>query len=358
MKTKKATADRTKPAAPIHENGQLWEELKKLDRDLRDASRLLGRREARYLTDLYYQIQEFRKASANQVRSQDEEPNRVLGWVFESMRRLEANVQKALGEFAASYNVGAWMQSLTGIGPVLSAGFLSHLDIRKAPTAGKFWRFAGLDSSVIWKGKEDCKAWLKQTYPDGNFIVADVARHWGREAGTLMRLASTKPNGDAKPLTLDSLAAALARRPWNADLKVLCFKFEDCAVKFQNNENDHYGKLYVRRKLYEQQRNDSGQLAEQAAAALEHKRYGKETEARGHYEAGHLPPAHIHSRAMRWTGKIFLSHLHHVMHVDFFGIEPPKPFALSKLGPTHTEFVPIPNWPWEGEGKRLTEMGE
>lgn len=280
----------------------MMELIRRLDRDLRDASRLLGRKEARYLTDRYYQIQEFRKASAYQVRSADAEPNRVLAWVFESMRRMEDNVKRSLGEFTGEYRVGAWLQSLTGIGPVLSAGFLSHLDVRKAPTAGHFWRFAGLDPTVAWgKGQ---------------------------------------------------------KRPWNARLKVLCFKAEDCFVKFCNHKNDHYGRLYLRRKEYEQARNDRGELADQARAALEKKNFGKETDARKHYEAGKLPPAHVHARAMRWTGKIFLSHLHHVMYVDYYGEEPPVPYAFEKCPGDHRHYVPIPNYPWDKPGKGLADMGE
>lgn len=279
------------------------EELTRLTRDLRDASRLLGRREARYLVDLYYAVQEFRKSAANQVRSAEEdEPNRVLEWVFESTRRLEENVKKSLGEFAASYRVGAWLQSITGIGPVLSAGFLTHLDVRKSKTAGGFNRFAGLDPTVRWEKGQ--------------------------------------------------------KRPWNARLKVLCFKAEDCFVKFCNHKDDHYGQLYVKRKEYETARNESGALADRAAAALQAKRLGKETEARKHYEAGRLPPAHIHARAMRWTGKIFLSHLHHVMYRDVFGADPPIPYVFAKCEGDHRHYIEIPNHPWEGDGKCLTEMGE
>ena len=283
-------------------NANVMEELHKLDRDLRDASRLLGRKESRYLTDLYYQVQEFRKASANQTRAAEDEPNRVLEWVYESMRRLEDNVKKALGEFAMSYRVGAWLNSLTGIGPVLSSGFMSHLDIRKAPTVGHFWRFAGLDPTVIWaKGQ---------------------------------------------------------KRPWNARLKVLCFKAEECFVKFQNHANDHYGQLYLKRKEYEQRRNDAGELKDQAEHKLATKNIGKDKDARKWYESGKLPPAHIHARAMRWTGKMFLSHLHHVMHVDYFGREPAVPYVFAKCQGDHRHLVPVPNWPFDGEGKGLAEMGD
>ncbi len=43
------------------------EPIERMGRDLRLSSRTLGEREARYLTDLYYQVQDYRKRGANQA---------------------------------------------------------------------------------------------------------------------------------------------------------------------------------------------------------------------------------------------------------------------------------------------------
>lgn len=335
------------------------EMLRKLDKDLRAASRLLGRKESRWLVDTYYAIQEFRKASANQVRSGEGEPNRMLSWVYDNMRRSEDNVKRALGEFAGAYRVGEWLQSLTGIGPVLSAGFLSHLDIRKAETAGHFWRFAGLDPTVQWLSKADCKAWLLEKWPGGEGLsVAESANHWGRNASSLHRIATTKADGTPVPLTAETLSRALARRPWNARLKTLVWKAETCFVKFQNHPNDYYGKLYVQRRAYEDAKNERGEYADRAREALEKKNFGKDTDAYKAYSAGRLPPAHLLARAMRWTGKIFLSHLHHVMYLDYHDREPPVPYVFVHCPGDHRHFIPIPNLPLPSGGKRLRDLGE
>lgn len=321
---------------PVTEvNEQQFEEIQRLTRDQAQASQMLERSEARFLVDQYYQIQEYRKASANQFRAVDgEEPNRVLDWIAESTRRLEDNIKKALGHFSSGYRVGNWLQAITGIGPVISAGLLTHLQInpwkciKRGPktnpkdrchsdepcseqcvrqpmrTAGHFWRFAGLDPTMKW------------------------------EKGQL--------------------------RPWNAKLKVLVWKAEDCFVKFQNHKNDYYGKLYVRRKEYEQKRNEAMELKEYAAEMLRLKNFGKETEARKWYEKGMLPPGHIHSRAMRWTGKMLLSHLHHVMYVDYFGEQPPVPYAFEKLpNQDHRHFIDLPNpFPGDFKGKNLKDLDD
>ena len=96
-----------------------------------------------------------------------------------------------------------------------------------------------------------------------------------------------------------------------------------------------YGQIYRERKEYEQARNERGELADQAAAVLEKKRIGKDTEARKHYEAGKLPPAHIHARAKRYAVKLFLAHYHEVGYVLLHGVKPPLPYPLAVLGHAH-----------------------
>lgn len=278
------------------------EPLARLDRDLRQAARLMGRREVRYLTDTYYQLQEFRKATANQVRSADAgEGKSVLHWAFDNMRRLEDDIKKALGEFSDEYRIGKWLQSICGIGPVISAGLLAHLDIRLANTCGHFWRFAGLDPTQKWEKKQ--------------------------------------------------------KRPWNADLKSLCaFKAGECFVKFQNNKNDFYGRIFRVRKDAEIERNGRGAFAEQAKAVLESRNIGKTTDAYKWYSQGMLPPAHLHARARRYAVKMFLSHVHHAMYVDYHDAPPPVPYAFEHSDGDHRHFVDLPNWPFEGGGKSLGEL--
>lgn len=279
-----------------------FEAIERLDADLKRAARLMGRRTVRALVDQYYQLQHVRITTANQRRSSESgEPDEVLEWMASNMRRLEANIKRALGEFSNEYTIGQWLQSIVGIGPVISAGLLAHLDIRGTKTASRFWRFAGLDPSVKWERKQ--------------------------------------------------------RRPWNAQLKTLVvYKAGESFIKWQNHPRDCYGKLYRERKALEIERSEAGQCAEQAAAVLAEKNFGRETEARKHYEAGHLPPAHLHARARRWTAKLFLSHIHHAMHVDYYGLEPPVPYCFEHTNGDHRHFRPLPNWPFAGTGKSLVEL--
>ena len=256
---------------------------------MREAAGGLGHREARFLVDAYYMLQGNRIEAANQLRAltESEEPNVVLAWLFDQQRLLENEIKKALGPYTDAHTVGVWAKSITGIGPVLSAGLLAHIDIEQAPTVGHIWRFAGLDPTVSWeKGK---------------------------------------------------------KRPWNASLKVLCWKIGESFVKVHSNESDIYGKVYVERKIQEETKNAAGDFADQAARALEQKKYSKSTDAYKAYAAGRLPQARIHARAKRYAVKLFLSHWHHVAYEDHFGEAPPKPYIIEHGG--HTHFVKPPNWP-------------
>lgn len=284
----------------VLETSETWEPLQRLDRDIREASRNMNRASVQFMVGLYYQVQRYRIMSAGQLRSQEDEPDRVLSWVFDSTRRLEEDIKKALGEFAQSYTAGAWMTSITGIGPVISSGLLAHLDITKAPTCCHFWSFAGLNPDDKWEKK--------------------------------------------------------TRRPWNAELKTLVsFKLGECFVKVQNKESDFYGKLYHARKEQEIARNESGAFAEQAALILSEKQFGKDTEARKWYEQGKLPPAHLHARARRVCVKLFLSHFHAVMFEDYWNKPAPRPYIFEH-GIGHIHYIPPPNWPMEERGKSLREL--
>jgi len=260
----------------------------RLTRDLKKAAALISDEEARFLVSMYYKAQDDRKRSRSQERelasAEVPKPNMVISWFAQQSELMEAEIQKALDAYTAAHPMGAWMRNITGIGPVLSAGLLAHIDIHKAPTASHIWRFAGLDPTVTWgKGQ---------------------------------------------------------RRPWNADLKTLCWKIGDSFMKQSFRDSCFYGKLYLERKEYEQRKNEAGDYAAQAAALVS--KVGKDTVAYSHYIHGKLPPAQILSRAKRWAVKIFLSHLQAEWYRRTFKEEPPKPFAIAILGHAHM-IEPEPN---------------
>ncbi len=252
--------------------------IEKLTKDLAKASMTLGPAETRFLVDSYYIMQEQRKRSANQVMALSEttEPHEVLVWFACQNRTLENQIKRALAKYAEGHPVGARMLSVVGIGPVITAGLLAHIDIKLAPTVGHIWRFAGLDPTSKWEKGE--------------------------------------------------------RRPWNAALKTLCWKIGESFVKNKGRENCFYGQLYDQRKAYEVEINARNGYADQAAAILKsHPSHKQKTI----YSEGKLPDGHIHARAKRYAVKLFLAHLHDVWYRHEYGEAPPLPYPIAHLGHAH-----------------------
>ncbi len=259
------------------------EPIERLKRDLKDSAAMLTRREVRYLVDTYYTVQRYRIAANNQARAiaEADEPVRLIAWVFGQMEVFEGQLKLALNHYAKHEptGMGAWAMETVGIGPVISSGLLAHIDISRVNTAGQIWRFAGLDPTVTWDKGE--------------------------------------------------------RRPWNADLKKLCFLIGESFVKVQNRDGDFYGHKYAERKKYEIERNERGDMAETAALTLASKNYGEHTDARAWYLQGKLPPARIHARARRWAVKLFLAHWFEEAYRRHYKTEPPLPYPIAHMGHAH-----------------------
>jgi len=270
------------------------EQVARLGKDLKVAAITLSDAEARFLVDAYYTMQAGRIAAANQVRSltESDEPHEVLAWLSANSGLLERNVLKALDAYSDAHRIGRWCRSIRGIGPVLSAGLMAHIDIEKAPSVSNIWSFAGLNPTVEWKkGK---------------------------------------------------------KRPWNAMLKTLCWKIGESFVKVSNHDEDVYGHLIARRKALEIERNERGDFADLAAQKLERFKIGKSTDAYKSYRAGRLPPAHIHARAKRWAVKLFLSHWHDVAFFCRYGQRGPKPLILTEAY-GHVDFLQAPGFSFRAE---------
>jgi hypothetical protein len=227
---------------------------------------------------------------------------------------------------------------------------MAHIDIEQAPTVGHIWRFAGLDPTRTWLGREAAAKMVKDEVANTvegpmpsrvGAAVISLATTLGVDPAALMRWAITNNKGETVNLTATTLAKAIAKRPWNADLKTLCWKIGESFVKVSGRDDDVYGHVWAERKAQEEQRSEAGQFADQAAAGAE--RVGKTTEAYKHYSQGKLPPGHLHARAKRYAVKLFLSHFHHVAYELRYGEPPPKPYVLTQEG--HAHFLGPPNWP-------------
>lgn len=247
----------------------------KLIKDLADASKKMSDEEARYLVGTYYSVQKFRIRTGNQLVQLylAKKPYRLTLWSFINFTGWEYQIKRSLQKFVEEQQVGEWLLDVDGIGPVIAAGLLAHIDIHRAPNVGHIWNFAGISANQVWKKGE--------------------------------------------------------KRPWNAELKTLCWKAGQSFMK-RKGVGNQYNELYLNYKQRAIIANN-GMKYEETALILA-KKVGKNTEAYGYYSKGKLPPGHIDARARRYAVKIFLSHLHEYWYEHVFGKPCPAPYAIEKLG--------------------------
>jgi len=310
------------PNDPTTWSPEYKESIERMSRDMRNAAVTLTTEEARFLVAAYYAMQEDRIRNDHRVHklSESHKPNEIVEWLGKQRFTLERQVARALDAYSAAQPVGVWARSITGIGPIISAGLLAHIH---------FGDWCAVCHALNPTGCERAQANKLRKLPAHAFTPTVSCP----TVGHIWRYAGLDPT---------SVWAKNTKRPWNADLKRLCFLIGESFVKVSNNPNDHYGKVYKERKVLEEANNQAGKYAAQAAAALAAKKFGDDTEAKKHYETGRLPPARIHLRSHRYATKLFLSHYHHVAFWDRYGFAPPKPYIIEHGG--HTHYLAPPNW--------------
>jgi len=342
----------------------------------------MSRIETRFIVSSYYGIQKARLQVNNRYKALEKsgESISMLSFILAGLTATENNIQKILTAFSANNGIGNWAESIPGIGPVISAGLMSEIDITRAPTAGHIWRFAGMDPTSEWLGRVKAEAAVnavvKQRAAKTEVTdeqLAQIANATNRRADNLKRqvLAAaadakrrlaekaaageelTEEDREAQEeevtdsvVTKGGLIKVLAKRPYNASLKQLVWKARDQFVKRAGkttkfNGPDIYGKMYADRKLLEIRRNEAGLYADIAYENMT--KVDKSTEAYKYNSKGFLPPGHIHNRATRYAGKIFLAHWHHVAYELHYGTPPPKPYIIEIGG--HTHYIKPPHFP-------------
>jgi hypothetical protein len=342
----------------------------------------LSEHEVRFHVSNYYASQEMRKRLDMQVRhlggkatieKVDESPiideatgkrSRLMPPLLSSTAgqfwETERQVAKALEIWAESKPVGRWCLSIPDVGPVITAGLLAHIDIAKAPVAANIWSFAGLNPEAEWPSGEEAKARIKELLGEDKLteeFVTRVSDVLGRRAETVLRMATTDAKREPVKLTVATLAKALSRRPYNAELKQVCFHLGECIKRGHNKVDSIYGPIYRSYKARVVTKNDNGDNAERAKTFITNSAAVKSL-----LKEGKLPNGNLDRQACNNTVKIFLSHLHAVMYWDRYHKAPPRPFAIQHLGHGHEIRVPntsmFPGFEEAYYGGRMSEAAE
>jgi len=248
----------------------------------------------RALVDYRFSAQGRRKAAGNQLgaieRRVDTAPDAfALRVLKEDFSIVEKKADRAIVAMVEAHEAGRWAVSIEGVGHTFAGVLLAYVDIRICTTAGKLWRFFGVDPTCKWeKGK---------------------------------------------------------KRPYFALGKTVTWQIGESFKKLGADSPCLYAQLYRTRKAQEVERNDAGTFREQALARLEEatrKKWSISPLQRETWAGGKLQPIGLDLRAGRYAAKMFLSHFHHVLHEVELGCPPAVPYILGPGG--HADFIPPPIW--------------
>lgn len=243
----------------------------------------------RFTVANYYRAQGGRKRADMQLRQLGDrpDPGGILQHFSDVMAQLETDMEKELKVFAKNHPVGQWLLAQHGIGPVIAAGILAHVDIEIAQTAGQIWRFSGLDPSVKWERGQ--------------------------------------------------------KRPWCAAMKQITWHSGQCFMKTWKNEDSYYGKLYAEKKVQLTALNEQKHwsVPRDGKPARTETFVTTSAEVKKKLAEGRLPEFVIDAMARRWAVKIFLSHFHAVYYWHHWKKPPPKPYAIAHLGHAHEIRIPM-----------------
>lgn len=242
------------------------------NKDFKDAAKVIPKRQVKYLVDMYYTAQQMRIAVEGKLRSLEEVPNAVLTIFLDMFEEVEKDLQSALDVYTANSDVGASFRRIKGIGPVLTAGWMAHVNVHIAVNAAKVMRFGGYDPTVKWEKGQ--------------------------------------------------------KRPYNADLKLVLSKMGRAFV-FLSNRNSFFGQKYKENKKLIEKRNEAGMFAERCAELLRTRKYKEETNAFKCYSVGKYPPAHISASARLKTVALCVGVLHREHFRCVHGAYPADPFLVA-----------------------------
>ena len=317
------------------------------------------RAEIKDLVRIRNQIQAVRIATANRDRSigQRYSGNNLdrnqplLLWILSNISTMEKDIDKCLGLICQNSEVGRWLMQINGVGPAIAASMLAHFDVTGKQYATQFISYAGLnDNNRPWLGRIKSENIVNDVVGDSKKITTEMLEEISaRSQWSYEYLAKNGIPKNGKKWTKDALIKAVAKIPYNAELKRQLFIF-GTVIEKTTNPDSLYANLYHQRKAYEKTINESGGYADQAAEILRTKNFRSDTDAKKAYEAGMLPPNHIRMRAMRWMNKIFVTHIFEEMYRVEYNKLPPAYYALEHCEGHHDYIGPeVPYTPINGE---------
>lgn len=243
-----------------------------VNKDFTKAAKRMPEREVKYLVSMYYTCQEMRIAVAARLRMLGEESNELLGIFLNQFEEVEKDIQAALDVYTDNNGIGNRFRQVRGIGPVLTAGWLAHVNVHIAHNCAKVLSFGGYNPNMVWEKGQ--------------------------------------------------------KRPYNAEFKLVLSKMGRAFV-FLSNRNSFFGQKYKDYKTLIEGKNERGEFAERCKEILAKKRYKETTLAYQAYIKGRYPKAHIVASARLKATALCVGILHREHYFQTMGRFPVSPYAVA-----------------------------
>ncbi len=348
----------------------------KLEKKHIDEAKKFDRMEALILVNTYYDYQARRKAMANKkgalergasVRDEEKYTPVMIQLAHDAINQIELQIAKGLAAYAKSRPLGQWMLSIPGVGPVLAAGLMAHVNFQRCcceiykgvresdipeahkkhcpglVNAGHLISFAGQCDPAYYK-------WEKGTKRPYNLRLKVLTWNLGE---SFKKQAPVRRYENLSPKQIIQVEKDLAKQngtTFNAK------KFtQEWAEEKKLSNDEKMSRLcreefmYVRRYYNERKKqeveNERGTYKEKALGMLrkaDDNGWGISPEQRAIWGSGKLQPKGLDLRAMRYATRLFLNHFFFVGRTLYYG-EAPKPWVIEHGG--HTHYIPAPNFP-------------
>lgn len=317
--------------------------------------------EYRIVVDAFYQNQLSRLRVGNQidavfrgvdgVSSQATLGCQTMLYTFSLTYGNELELGKVLTVMADRTPVGQWCMKVKGIGPALTCTLLGRLDFERAPHAGNFISFCGLNDNnrprITSSQADQIIAEIsggRPTLTTDEMIEICARTQWKMDVFNAINDKGNsaanykKVHGEMVIVDYDTQAVRnqIVRPPYNKYMKTVSWKI---GHQFQllMNRNSLYGSIVRDRRIYETAKNEALEYADQAQHILETKNFrDKNSPTYKSLVEGKLSQAHIIQRCNRVATKVFLCHLHgQYMYVA--GMTPEEPWITAHGG--HADII-------------------
>lgn len=310
--------------------------------DLLEAP-MLSREQALALVGLFYSIQKSRVGASNKVDAHNRQVDilanlAMIEKIRDNLKRQETEIEKGFLRYVQAHELGRWALSIAGVGPVIAAGLLAHIDCNKAVTAGAVWRFAGQ------LPKKD-QPWEKGQKRPYNAALKTLFWKLGQSFKKLT--APERTEEELIEWAMEKLKAEGKKNTAPERKKLIDAKLERTSKKSDKINTDptyFYVKLYMQRKKEEIYKNEHGLLAGAAKEMLETRGKYATAEQLAAWRSGKLQPMGLDLRTIRYVNRFFISHYHYIGRTLAVG-KAPEPWIIAHG--KHTHFIPPPNWPME-----------